>query len=243
MDIKIKPGVYAETITTRDWVNLIGANRDMCVIRYDGGSDTAATVRKHTLWATSSTTLRNLTIVGIRVKYCIHSDGGGKFVLNIENCTVRREYPAGEPKPYAAAFGIGLRGDQHITMRDCRVAADLPVYLHNWNDQRAPCSMTLEKCVMKGKESAVGIYCLGSKQRDFFVMHDSVLEGLESGVKFVNFRNVKGAPSWNGQSEIKLLGSGNSGAKITGTELIDDSENRQSGIERAAQAQAQAVKK
>ncbi|MFA7173935.1 MAG: pectinesterase family protein [Kiritimatiellia bacterium] len=239
VDIKIKAGIYVETITTRNWVNLIGADRDTCIIRYDGGSETNTPVsRKHTLWATSSTTLRNLTIVGTRVKYCIHSDGGRKFVLNIENCALRREYPVGEPKPYVAAFGIGLRGDQHIAMRDCLVAADLPIYLHNWNDQRAPCSMTLENCVLKGKEHAIAIYCLGSKQNDYFIMHDSVLEGLKSGVKYVNFKNIKKAPSWNGQSEIKLWGSGNSGAQITGAELKDDSRKRQSGIEMAAQSKA-----
>ena len=237
VDIKIKPGTYAETITTLDWVNLIGENRDTCVIRYDGGPDAANTVKKHTIWATSNTTLQNLTIVGIRVKYCIHSDGGRGYMLNVENCTLRREYPDGEPKTFPVAFGIGLHADQHIVMKDCLLEADLPIYIHNWNDQLAPCSMTLEKCVLKGKESALGIYCLGSKQRDFFVIHDSVLEGNETGVKYVNF-GPGTSLKWNGISEIELLGSGNGSVKVTGAELRDDSRKRQSGIELAAQAKA-----
>ena len=238
VDIVIKLGTYAETITTRDWINLIGENRDACVIRYDGGPDTTVAHKKHTLWATSTTMLRNLTIVGIRVKYCIHSDGGGPFVLSIENCVLRREYPAGEPKPYAAAFGIGLHRDQHIVMKDCLLEGDLPIYMHNWNDQQAPCSMTLEKCVLKGKDHALQIGCLGSKQRDFFVIHDSRLEGAKEVVRYENIRDVKGRASWNGQSEIELMGSGNVLGAIPGAAIRNDAQKRQSGIELAAQVKA-----
>lgn len=237
VDINIKPGTYVETITTLDWVNLIGENRDTCVIRYDGGPDAANTVKKHTVWATSNTTLQNLTIVGIRVKYCIHSDGGRAYVLIVENCTLRREYPDGEPKTFPVAFGIGLHADQHIVMKDCLLEAELPIYMHNWFDQRSSCSMTLEKCLLQGKICSLEICCLGSKQRDFFVIHDCVLEGLESGVKYVN-SGPSLNPKWNGISEIELLGSGNGSVKITGAEIKDDYQKRQPGIELSGQAKS-----
>lgn len=238
VDIVIKPGSYVETITTRNWINLVGENRDSCIIRFDGGPDTAVTHKKHTIWATSNTTLKNLTIVGIRVKYCIHSDGGGQYVLNLENCVLRREYPEGDPKNYSVAFGIGLHRDQHIMMKDCRLDADGPVFMHNWNDQLAPCSMTLERCVLKGKDYALWINCLGSKQRDFFVIHDSHLEGTKEIIHYENAKNVKRASPWNGQSEIELVGSGNVFSKVAGVEFKDDSQKRQSGIELAAQVKA-----
>ena len=66
VDIVIKPGVYEETITTRDWINLVGENRETCVITYDG--DPANIESEHTIWATSNTTIKNLTLIGLMVK-------------------------------------------------------------------------------------------------------------------------------------------------------------------------------
>ncbi len=239
VDIRIKPGIYDETLTTRDWVNLIGDSREACIIRYDGGPDAKTTYQKHTLWATSTTVLRNLTIVGKRVKYCIHSDGGRAFELRLENCVLQREYPEGFSRQFVAAFGIGLKGGQHILMKDCQVKAELPILFHNWYQQLAACSMTLEKCVLKGGETALEVCCLGSRQRDFFVLHDCVLEGEKSAIKYVNQRDVKAAPLWNGQSEIELVGSGNGSLTIDGASIKDDSGKRRSGLELSSQTRAE----
>jgi hypothetical protein len=226
VDILIKPGTYAETITTRDWINLVGENRETCVITYAGGPED--TVHKHTIWATSNTAIRNLTLVGLEVKYVIHSDGGAAYLLTIENCTLRREYPTPHAREYAAGFGIGLRGNQHIVMRNCLIEADLPIYWHNWDAQKTACSMTLEQCVLKGKKNAIGIYNLGSGQKDCFVLHDCVLESEGPAVDYANLREIKGT-TWNGHSETVLLGSGNTMGAVSGSTLQDDAGHRLSG--------------
>jgi len=219
VDIIIKPGIYVEAITTVDWVNLIGKNRDTCIIKFDGKGE--KTVYQHTVWATSNTILKNLTLIGLEVKYVIHSDGGSDYVLTIDNCTLRREYPNAKSKLYPAAFGIGLKGGQHIVMKNCLLEAILPMYWHNWNEQKGKCSMTLKKCILKGKDYAVGIYNLGSQQRDLFILNDCVLTGAKGSFKYDNVRNIKGK-TWNGQSETKLVGSGNKMSKPIGANIMDD---------------------
>ena len=229
VDIIIKPGTYKETLTTRDWVNLIGENREKCVITYDSGA-TSNIHLYHTIWAVSNTKIQNLTLIGQTVKYVIHSDSGADYILIIENCILRREYPTEKAKGYNAAFGIGLRGNQHIVMKDCVIDALLPIYMHNWNEQKSACSMTLEKCALKGHDFALGIYLLGSKQRDFFVIHDSTLNGAKGSINYVNFRDIKGT-TWHGDNEMVLTGSGNTLTGINGTEMKDDASNRRSGIQ------------
>ena len=231
VDIVIKPGVYDGMVTTRDWVNLVGEDRDKCVLVYSRKPEEKAH-RTHVLWATTHSVIKNLTLVGKDVKYCIHSDGGRAFVLRVENCVLRREYPKGS-RGYRAGFGIGLHADQHIIMRNCVVDADQPVYMHNWNDQRSSCSMTVEKSVLNGKDHAISIYLLGSKQRDFFVIHDTRLAGAKAAILYKNHDRPT-PPLWKGASEIGLYGSGNTMASpIEGAEMKDDAKERLSGLERA----------
>ncbi|MFA7158088.1 MAG: pectinesterase family protein [Kiritimatiellia bacterium] len=228
VDIIIRPGVYTETIRTRNWVNLVGEDRDKCVITYDSGAKSNIHLY-HTIAATSHTRIKNLTLVGKTVKYVIHSDGGREYLLEIENCTLRREYPSEESRQYKAAFGIGLHAGQHIVMSNCLVEADLPVFLHNWNDQEVPCSMTIEKCALNGKENALFISLLGSKQRDFCVVHDSVLAGAKASINYTNMCIRK--LNYVGENEMLLLGSGNTMTNISGTKMEDDSGKRLSGAE------------
>src|SRR5687767_10634040 len=88
VEVLVRPGRYLEMITTRNWVNITGADRDACVIVYDRKPDEPHH-KTHVIAATSNTVLRNLTLIGRDVKYCIHSDGGGDYVLTIENCVLR----------------------------------------------------------------------------------------------------------------------------------------------------------
>jgi len=231
VDIVIKPGVYHGMATTRDWVNLVGEDRDKCALVYSRKPE-EKTYRTHVIWATTNSVIKNLTLVGKDVKYCIHSDGGRAFALRVENCVLRREYPKGR-RGYRAGFGVGLRADQHIIMRDCVVDADQPIYMHNWNDQRSSCSMTIEKSALNGKDYAISIYLLGSRQRDFFVVHDSRLVGAKAAILYKN-HNRPTPPMWKGASEIELYGSGNTmTSPIQGAEMKDDAEKRLSGLERA----------
>jgi hypothetical protein len=149
----------------------------------------------------------------------------------VANCLLRREI---DGKLVGMGFGIGLHADQHIILKDSRVEADRAVFLHNWNNQRRPCSMTIEGCVLKGVRTGIFISTLGSKQRDFLVLHDNVLDSGEASIVYRNNRNVKSRPDWYGDNEIELIGSGNklSGA-IEGAEMADDSGKRANGVELA----------
>ncbi len=231
----VLPGTYVETVTTLNWVNLIGTDRKRCILTFEG--DGQETHRKHTIWATSNSLIKNLTILGSRVKYCIHSDGGRDYVLTIENCTLRRIYPEGIRKDYTAAFGIGLHARQHIIMRDCSLEADLPIFLHNWDKQATPCSMTIERCRLTGVKNAVLLNCLGSGQQDSVVIHDSRLQAQEEVLRYTNSQRSEKIP-WQGQSEIMVFGSGNKFDGPPGHPLIDDSQDRRSGLERSLAPQA-----
>ena len=232
VDILIRPGTYAETITTRDWINLVGQDREKCVITFNFDGDPAQIAYRHTIWATSNTTIKNLTLIGQTVKYVIHSDGGGAYVLNVENCTLRRDYSTPHAKEYATAFGMGLHSDQHVVVRDCLIEGALPMLMHTWNDQLASCSVTLEKCTLRGQDYALTLQMLGSRQHDYWVIHDSLLQGTKASIRYLNQRSTPGA-AWNGQDEIELIGSGNTLAGIDGTTMRDDAAKRLSGVELA----------
>lgn len=75
------------------------------------------------------------------------------------------------------------------------------------------------------------VFLLGSKQRDVFVIHDSVLEGGATGIEYRNARNVEWAPKWCGESEMELVGSGNRVAGISGAEIRDDTGSQRSGLD------------
>ena len=232
VDVLIKPGVYdREMVRTKDWVNLVGANRETCILKYTRKPEEMVHLT-HVIWATSSSCIRDLTLVGGDVKYCIHSDGGKAYVLRVQNCTLRREIGG---KGKAFAFGIGLHTDQHILMENCTVEGSLPIYLHNWNNQKRPCSMTIERCTLKGADYGLMISLLGSNQQDFCVLHDCVLVGTKAGILYKNAEKVPGR-AWKGKNEFRLLGSGNTLATIEGGRMADDAGNRQSGLERARAA-------
>src|SRR5688572_20093373 len=63
VEIVVRPGHYFEMITTRDWVNITGADRDACIIVYDRKPDEPHH-KTHVISATSTTILRNLTLIG-----------------------------------------------------------------------------------------------------------------------------------------------------------------------------------
>ena len=231
VDIVVKPGTYHGMIRTKDWVNIVGEDRDRCILAYTRKPDEKQHLT-HVIWATSNSTIKDLTLVGRDVKYCIHSDGGRAYVLFVENCLFRRKYPEGF-RGSRAGFGIGLRGGQHIVMRDCTVHADRPIYMHNWDRQRSACSMTLERCRLEGKE-AIYVSLLGSGQRDCLVLHDCVLNATKTSIIYRNLDRKK-PPLWKGNSEIEIHGSGNTlGAPVQGTTIKDDAEERLSGPDRVA---------
>jgi len=231
VEVVVKPGTYQGMVRTKDWINVVGEDRDQCILSYTRKPDEKQHLT-HVIWATSNSTLKNLTLVGRDVKYCIHSDGGREYVLFVENCLLRREYPEGF-RGSRAGFGIGLRGGQHIVMHDCVVHADRPIYLHNWDGQRSACSMTLERCRLEGEE-AIYVSLLGSGQRDCLVLHDCTLNATNASIFYRNHDRKK-PPLWKGKSEITVYGSGNTiVGPVEGTVVKDDERDRLSGLERVS---------
>lgn len=221
--ILIKPGTYDEMVTTRNWVNLVGEERDRCILSYSR-KPAEEVSRTHVVWATTTSTIRNLTLLGGDVKYCIHSDAAGPYVLNVENCVLRRTQDNG----YLAAFGIGLWAGQHIVIKDSLLESKQPIFMHNWKGQESSCSMTIEHCALKGETDAILIAAMDSQQRDFFVIHDSVLAGKRQVACLTNEKPDK-------SNFIELYGSGNTPADgITGAAWHDDAAARASGQELTA---------
>jgi hypothetical protein len=232
VEILVAPGNYFETFTMKDWVNVSGTDRDRCVVTYSRRPD-EPNHKAHVVWATSNSTIRNLTLVGRDVKYCVHSDGGQAYVLTIENCVFRREYPP-DLRTIRAGFGIGLRGDQHIVMRDCVLTTDLGIYFHNTSDQPSSCSFTVERCDLRARDEAIMLWNFGSRQRDFFIIRDSRLQGGKAAVLYRNIDRTEPRPV-RGASEIELFGAGNTIAgEVIGAKIADDSGERWNGVERAA---------
>ena len=235
VEILVAPGNYFETFTTRDWVNITGADRDRCVVTYNRRPDEPNHL-SHVIAATSNSTIRNLTLVGRDVKYCIHSDGGKAYTLTVGNCVLRREYPP-DLRTIRAAFGIGLHNDQHIVIRDSMIEADMGIYFHNTSQQKSPVSFTVERCDLRTKDEGIVIIAFGSQQRDFFVVHDSHVRGAKAAIHYRNIdrttpRTVKG------ENEIELFASGNTlDGPITGVTPRDDARERLTGVERVARSQ------
>ena len=237
VDIIVEPGEYFESPTTKNWVNIIGKDRDKCVLVYSRTSEQSV-YKTHVIWATSNSIIKNLTLIGKDVKYCIHSDGGGKYKLTVENCILRRKLSNEHKGKYTFAFGIGLHANQNIIIRNCEIyGGRAAIFLHNWNNQRAPCSMTVQNCGLFGKEQAIYINCLGSGQTDFFVIHNSRLQA-EKGVTHTNM-DKKTPPFWKGKNEIKVYGSNNKLPKEVGVEIVNDANNKLSGPERIKHSQKQ----
>ncbi len=220
----IKPGSYNEMVTTRNWVNLVGEDRDKCVLSYSRKPAEEVT-RTHVIWATTTSTIKNLTLLGGDVKYCIHSDGGGPYVLTVDNCILRRTPPAND---YNTAFGIGLWAGQHIVIKDSLLEAKQPLYMHNGKGQESSCSMTVEHCALKGETDAILISAMDSQQRDFFVIHDSTLAGKRQVACLANEKPDK-------SNFIEFYGSGNTPeGGITGAVWYDDAQAPASGQELTA---------
>ncbi len=232
VEIVVHPGRYFEMVTTKDWVNIVGTDRDACIVTYDR-KPAEPQHRTHVVWATSSSAIRNLTLVGRDVKYCIHSDGGRDYVLTVENCVLLRECPK-DARGLCAAFGVGLRGGQHIVVRNSRFEADVSLFLHNWDKQEASCSFTARDSILGGREESIIVHTLGSGQRDYLVLHDNVLHGATAAIRYVNTDRTEPTVR-RGTNEIEIFGSGNElRAPTYGTPVEDDAAARHSGVERAA---------
>lgn len=116
-DIIVYAGTYLESITTKDYVNIIGVNKEDCIISFIGTAADETYYNAHgAVYATSTSILENLTIKNYDGKYPIHSDiatGANGYRLVIKNCRLEHLGCSGTLWG-GTPFGIGLYENQHI---------------------------------------------------------------------------------------------------------------------------------
>jgi hypothetical protein len=187
--INIPSGRWFECdIQGKEFITLRGANKNDTVLYCDGSSTTVMTpsdysfagqenkalnlvpkMNKHVVFALQSLKCENLTIEGIQIKYPVHSDSAGIFRLDFNNCIITL-MPTTD---MMTLVGIGIWGGQSINFNGCtfkRLTAvnannNYGVYIHNWNDQSSPSSVTFKNSTFVNCPYAL-LEDLGSGQID-----------------------------------------------------------------------------
>lgn len=170
-NIIIKPGVYKETIKTKHYVNLIGQSPSSCIIDYDS-NDPSNYIKYSTIFATSNSSIENLTVKSMNAKYPLHSDYGHRnypYKLLIRNCNFVNQGITTNPSFSGTAFGIGLYQNQHIEVYDSSFKGtsfgSAGIYIHNWRSN-----------------AGIGVRSL--------VVQNSKIEGVTYGLRIHSLENT-----------------------------------------------------
>lgn len=138
--IHVSKGTYEETFYTKNYVDIVGDDKYKTVINYTSDDETDY-VNRSTIFATSFTTLENLTITTTGAKYPLHCDGAYNipYKVIVKNCIVKHNGFTTLPTQAGTAVGIGLYHDQHVEIIDSECIASgvfgcASVYCHNFND-------------------------------------------------------------------------------------------------------------
>jgi hypothetical protein len=225
VDIIIKPGTYRETVKTHDWINLIGEDREKCIIT-DAGASGANPLS--VLTVASNTKILNLTVLSEQAKHIINSDQKGIYSLAIENCTFRRTSPVDELKTPTAAVTAGLQGGQQIYLLNYIVEDGLPICVHNWKCHDFPCRMALGRYAGRGYNQVLQVVGFDNNVNevgDYFYIHDTTLYDGRCSVCYFNKSKVKQVP--HGLSEVILVGSGNINSQVKCAETKSGHHHRQ----------------
>lgn len=172
---------FESDIHGKQYVTIIGEDREESIIYCDGTSSNVTpndysypnyanmalseipTAYKHCIYAEEDVIVKNLTIEDCVGKYCVHLDYTNYGIASFENC----HFIAKETVNYAV--GIGIRGGQQITFKDCifeRTEDEkLGVFAHNWNNQSNPSVLSFRDCYFKNC-GFIMIDELGSEQED-----------------------------------------------------------------------------
>ena len=200
VNVMVYPATYTEELVLKDWVNLIGVSQDDCIIQ--SLPTVGDTVNRDTIKANKNALIKNLTVKGENVKYCIHDDSAGDHILTIENCVLDKKVV----DDYGSAIGTGLRGKQHIKIKNSTIRGDTRgIYYHNWDDQTEYGSLEIENSTIEGT-SEYGLYVqsLGSNMADLVILKGSKFVGGMHDIRVG--RNV--SYGYN-QDDIVFLASGN----------------------------------
>ena len=179
--VKIPNGVYFEMdIQMPNFVTLRGQSEKGVVINLDGTSTKIAPTdlsigeggkainaisleHRHIIWLCANATIENVTLQVKSCKYAIHQDSDAQaYTSTVKNTTFVDQ--GGNVK----LVGIGAWANQHLIFENCTFkttsAVRPAVVFHNWTNQKAPCSLTLEGC--KTDHDLVWAQELGSGNQD-----------------------------------------------------------------------------
>lgn len=179
--VKVPNGNYFEMdIQMPDFVILRGESEKGVVISLDGTStktapsdlslgtggvpiNTLDIENKHIIWLCANATVENLTLQVKSCKYAIHQDSDKQtYESHVNNVTFVDL--GGNIK----MVGIGAWANQHLFFENCyfktTTSVRQAVVFHNWNNQKAPCSLTFIGC--KTDHDLVWCQELGSGNQD-----------------------------------------------------------------------------
>ena len=179
--VKVPNGNYFEMdIQMSDYVYLRGQSEKGVVISLDGTSSKTApsdlslgtggvpintlnTSDRHIIWLCANATIENLTLQVKSCKYAIHQDSDKQaYESHVKNVTFVDL--GGNVK----MVGIGAWANQHLFFENCyfktTTSVRQAVVFHNWDNQKAPCSLTFVGC--KTDHDLVWCQELGSGNQD-----------------------------------------------------------------------------
>lgn len=169
--ITVKPGTYNEVqMNIIGNFELIGIDKTKTIIVGDGNdvsSDVPDRNERHifrNITGKTTAVFKNLTLQGNDIKYCLHlENAGGNVDVLVDNCLLENNNPS---------IGVGLRANQHITIRNCMITVNdsdygwkCGVFMHNWNDESAPCGIELNN-VRVSNGQLLQLECMNSGNQD-----------------------------------------------------------------------------
>ena len=208
--VKVPNGNYFEMdIQMPDFVTLRGQSEKGVVIALDGTSSKTApsdlslgtggvpintlnTSDRHIIWLCANATVENLTLQVKSCKYAIHQDSDKQaYESHVKNVTFVDL--GGNVK----MVGIGAWANQHLFFENCyfktTTSVRQAVVFHNWDNQKAPCSLTFVGC--KTDHDLVWCQELGSGNQDVVrVINCTTASPYEGNIQYSKASGYNNAP-------------------------------------------------
>lgn len=170
----ITEGEYNETITTKDYVDIVGESKYKSIINYIS-DDESDYVNRSAIFASTYTTLKNLTVKTTGSKYPLHCDAryNEPYEVKAVNCIFQHDGFTGETQPAGTAVGIGLYWGQHVSLEQCECIASgatgvASVYCHNSSENDASHSrfrsLFIKNCILSNATYGLRLQAIENNQ-------------------------------------------------------------------------------
>lgn len=172
--IFVTEGVYNETITTKDYVDIEGESRYKSIINYIS-NDESDYVNRSAIFASTYTKIKNITVRTTGSKYPLHCDARYNEPYKVEcyNCIFQHDGFTGETQPAGTAVGIGLYWGQHVTLEMCDCIGSgatgvAAIYCHNSSENDAAHSrfrsLTIKNCRLSNATYGLRLQAIENNQ-------------------------------------------------------------------------------